>query len=112
MKNTISLKNKEFKKVYKSGKSVANHLLILYTLDDTSLLSNKLGICASKAVGNSIERHRATRLIREAYRLNEDKIKANKYIVVIARKNILEKKYNDVEGALIHLLKKMNLLND
>ena len=110
MKNTVSMKNFEFKKVYKNSKSVANNLLILYTLEGAHITENKLGICASKTVGNSIIRHRATRLIRESYRLMEDKIKPNVYIVVIARKNIIDKNCMEVKSALYHLLKKADLL--
>lgn len=112
MKNTVSLKNTEFKKVYKNGKSVANNLLILYTLEYVENNSNKLGICASKNVGNSVIRHRATRLIRESYRLLESQIKSGKIIIVIARKNIIDKNCMEVKSALYHLLKKSDLLNN
>lgn len=109
MKNTSSMKNFEFRNVYKNGKSVANNLLILYTLESAQV-NNKLGICASKTVGNSVFRHRATRLIRESYRLMESKIKTGRYIVIVARKNINEKNCMEVKSALCHLLKKSDLL--
>lgn len=112
MKNAISMKNHEFQKVYKSAKSIANNLLILYTKPCNLDNINKLGVCASKTVGNSIARHRACRLMREAYRHLEDKIKLNNYIIVIARPNITKVKEMEVEKALYHLLKKSDLLNN
>ena len=110
MKNAISMKNIEFKKMYKTNKSIANNLLILYTLKCDLNDKNKLGICASKTVGNSVIRHRATRLIREAYRTLEDDIKLNNSIVIVARKSILYCKEQEVQAALYNLLKRSNLL--
>lgn len=112
MKNAISMKNMEFKKIYKNGKSLANNLLILYTFKSDLNGINKLGICASKTVGNSVIRHRATRLIREAYRKLEDNISKDYYIVVIARKSIVGTKEMDVEKALYNLLKRAKLLEN
>ena len=79
-------------------------------------MKNRLGIQVSKKVGNSVVRHRITRLIREAYRLNEMKFKEGMDIVVIARtstKAISFQKgisYKNIEGALLHLAKKLEAL--
>lgn len=63
-------KNTDFRKVYKNGASYANRFLVMYILpNDTD--RNRLGISVSKKVGNSVVRHRLTRLIRESYRLQE-----------------------------------------
>ena len=72
MKYSESLKkNKDFRFVYENGKSYANKYLVMYVLKNGSN-RNRIGISVSKKVGNSVVRHRLTRLIREAYRLNED----------------------------------------
>ena len=70
--------------VYKNGTSLANKYLVMYVYRN-QLEKNRLGISVSKKVGNSIVRHRLTRLIRESYRLNEELFQNGMDIVVIAR---------------------------
>lgn len=95
-------KNTEFRKVYHNGVSNANKYLVMYIMKN-NLNKNRVGISVSKKVGNSIVRHRLTRLIRESYRLNEDKFLCGYDIVVIARVRAKGKKYQDIESALLHL---------
>lgn len=103
MKFSESLKkNKDFQVVYKQGKSYANKFLIMYVRKNR-LEKNRLGISVSKKVGNSIVRHRLTRLIRESYRLQEDRFQRGLDIVVIVRPNAKEIGYRDMASALIHL---------
>ena len=85
MKFSESLKkNSDFQKVYKQGKSYANRYLDLYVLENGTVC-NRIGISVSKKVGNSIVRHRLKRLIKEAYRLQEDIFYRGLDIVIIAR---------------------------
>ena len=75
MKYSESLKkNRDFQHVYRNGTSKANRYLVMYVLENQHM-KNRLGISVSKKVGNSVVRHRITRLIRECYRLNEDLFK-------------------------------------
>lgn len=103
MKFSESLKkNQDFKKVYKYGDSNANKYLVMYVLKN-DLNKNRIGISVSKKVGNSIVRHRLSRLIRESYRLQEDRFLCGYDIVVIARVSAKDKSYHDIDSALIHL---------
>ena len=63
-------KNRDFQNVYCNGLSYANRFLVMYVLEN-HLGKNRIGISVSKKVGNSVIRHRVTRLIRESYRLQE-----------------------------------------
>lgn len=103
MKYSESLKkNKDFQLVYKCGKSYANKYLVMY-IKENNTGKNRLGISVSKKVGNSIVRHRLTRLIRESYRLQEDRFRCGIDIVVIARIGARGRTYKDIESALLHL---------
>lgn len=95
-------KNRDFQTVYRKGKSYANKYLIMYILDNETD-GNRLGISVSKKVGNSIVRHRLTRLIRECYRLQEGHFPRGLDIVVIARAGAKDRSYAEIESALVHL---------
>ena len=103
MKYSESLKkNKDFQNVYKKGKSYANKYLVMYVLENQTD-QNRLGISVSKKVGNSIVRHRLTRLIRESYRLQEERFRCGLDIVVIARIGAKGKSYKEIDSAMLHL---------
>ena len=102
-------KNEQFRFVYKNGRSYANKYFIMY-VKENGLDKNRIGISVSKKVGNSVVRHRVTRLIREAYRLNRENIDVGYDIVIVARPASKDKKCQDIESALMHLcgLKKIS----
>ena len=110
MKDYTSLKkNNSFQKVYKEGHSKANKYLVMYILEN-NLSINRLGIQVSKKVGNSVVRHRLTRLIREAYRLNSNMFNSGLDIVIIARISAKDKNFKEIESALMHLGKIQKIL--
>lgn len=103
MKFSESLKkNKDFQIVYKNGTSFANRYLVMYVRKNGTEY-NRLGISVSKKVGNSVVRHRITRLIREVYRLWEDTFNSGLDVVVIARVSAKGISYHQVESSLLHL---------
>ena len=95
-------KNRDFQLLYKEGKSRANRYLVLY-VKENGLEKNRLGVSVSKKVGNSIVRHRITRLIRESYRLHEDMFNSGLDMVVIARVSAKDRGMREIESALLHL---------
>ena len=103
MKFSESLKkNSYFQNVYKHGKSYANRFFVMYVLENC-METNRLGISVSKKVGNSVIRHHITRLVREAYRLQEEMFGNCLDIVVIARAAAKHATYHETERALLHL---------
>ena len=95
-------KNHQFQFVYKNGKSYANKYLVMY-VKENGLDINRIGISVSKKVGNSVVRHRVTRLVRESYRLHESIFNSGLDIVVVARPGAATVGYFDIESALLHL---------
>lgn len=104
-------KNKEFQEVYSLKNSYANRHFVIYIKEYEST-SLRLGISVSKKVGNSVIRHKICRLVREAFRLNSDKMRRGFDVVIIARKSVADKGYKEVEESIIYLLKKASVLVD
>ena len=110
MKFTESLKkNTDFVYVYKNGKSYVNKYIVMYVLENNSN-RNRLGISASKKIGNSVVRHRFSRLVKESYRLHENIFNSGLDIVVVARKSAASASYSEIESALLHLAKIHHIL--
>lgn len=110
MNKTKSIKkNEDYREIYSTGRSYANKNLVMYMKKNLTN-ENRLGISVSKKVGNSVIRHRITRLIRESYRLNEDSIYEGLDIVVVARIGAKGKSFFEIEGSLLHLMKLHNIL--
>ena len=81
-------------------------------VSENQLSINRLGIQVSKKVGNSVVRHRLSRLIRESFRLNENSFKHGLDLVVIARGDAKGKTYKEIEDALLHLGKQSRILSE
>lgn len=108
---TCSLKkNWQFRLVYNKGKSFANKNMVVFVLKN-SMQVNRLGISASKKVGNSVVRNRTRRLIRESYRLFEKELTYGYDIVVIARQGILETSFGEIQKGFFYLLKKHGIVS-
>lgn len=95
-------KNRDFQKVYRKGRSLANKYLVMYILENGTD-RNHLGISVSKKVGNSVVRHHLTRLVRESYRRNEESFQRGLDLIVVVRPGAKKINYWDMESALLHV---------
>ncbi len=102
-------KNEDFRRVYRKKRSMANRLLIIYILEN-KYEYNRVGFTVSKKVGKSVIRNRVKRLLRESYRLNEEKILQGYDIIFIARNTASKASYKEIENAMMHLFRKMKLV--
>lgn len=87
--------NKGFSRCFKSGRYSSCSYITAYYVSNNSP-ENKVGISVSKKVGNAVERNRAKRIIRAAYRLQEEKFPIGYDIVFVARPAITGRKMQDI----------------
>lgn len=105
MKHTVSLKeNYMFRRLYNRGKSVVDPYIAVY-YKKNHMENNRLGITATKKIGCAVERNRARRVIKEAYRLSEDELPRGMDFVIVARKKAVYAKTQNIR----HSLRKMFL---
>ena len=103
--------NIQFKKVYRSGKSYGNRLIVLFVFKN-GLKYNRVGYAVTKKVGNSVTRNRVRRRMKEIYRLNCFKIKKGYDLIFLPRINSKDSSYRNIESAMFHLLKIAHILNE
>lgn len=96
MKNTEIIKdNKEFLNLFKRGYYVCGRYCVVYFRQNGSLL-NKLGISTGKKTGNAVVRSRCRRIIRQAYRENEDIIPRGFSMIIVSREGCGDCKSTDI----------------
>lgn len=97
-------RQKEIDSVYKSGCKLTNSMLKI-VVKENNLPFSRLAISVPKKLCNAVRRNRWKRLIREAFRLNKEKIGAGLDIVAIPLVEPVKLKLQDIEPRLIELIK-------
>lgn len=109
LKRKFRIRSKfEFKAVFAGGKSYPGKYVVIYVLKGPQ----KFAFIASKKVGNSVQRNRAKRLMREVIRIHFNEIQNNIQIIAIARSNLKGKgiSYQEVEKSMLQLFKRAKVI--
>lgn len=102
-------KNREFRNVYKKGKSISNRYLVLYVKKNGKDLS-RLGISVSKKVGKAVIRNRVKRRIRESYKLYSSEVAKGYDLIFIARVSSNNQDFKVINNSVVSLLKKAGIM--
>ena len=72
---------------------------------------NRLGITVSTKLGKAVVRNRAKRIIREGYRLSDQKapVKRGFLVVIVARSSIVRAKSGHIEADLTAAFRKLGM---
>jgi ribonuclease P protein component len=110
MRYTVTLKkNRDFKSLYRQGKSSVSPILVLYCRRNR-LGKNRIGISVGTKVGKAVVRNRVRRRIREAYRLIEHRVRPGYDLIVVARVRACASAYREIADTLETLLDRQGLL--
>lgn len=110
MEKTSSMKyNRDFKYLYRRGKSIAAGYLVLY-YKKVRGTENTLGITVTKKLGCAVARNRVRRLIKECYRLREPELNTGYKIIVVARNRAADADFAAIRSDMSYLLKKSGIL--
>lgn len=98
---------KEFNRIYKNSKTVhTSQFVLFYQASDNEY---KVGIVASKKVGNAVHRNRAKRLLRAHFLNSIENLKTGRYILV-AKPNLLTDEYNKTTKEFFNALKRLKVI--
>ena len=101
-------RNSSFRRAYTRGKYFASPAVVTYIVKNRCR-NNRIGITTSKKVGNAVKRNRSRRVIKEAYRLIQNKIVKGYDIVFVARGKTSSVKMDAVQKDMINHLKKAGI---
>ena len=109
LKRCFSLKrNKQFRQVYRKGKSVAcRELVLIYAKNRSDMVH--VGFSVGKKLGNSVVRNRVKRRLREAFRPNLPLLLPGFDLIVIARDAARDAPFSSLADSLRYLLRKAGL---
>ncbi len=112
MRREYSLKrNKEFRYVYRRGKSVSDKTMVLiYVPTKTPHL--KVGFSVSKKVGNSVVRNLVKRRMKESFFSLFENVNPNCLLIFTPRVQAREMTYQEILFSMCKLLKKAGLYNE
>ena len=111
LKNMHSLKlNRDFRRLYAKGKSVAGGFVVVYYRPCNRGISS-VGFTVGKSVGKAVIRNRTKRLMREAYRHISKDFTGCGDMVIVARNRAAGKTYHQIYRDMEYIFAKLDLLN-
>jgi len=111
MRSNVLRKQEDFDRLRRKGKSIGSKFCVLVYLPN-NLGYSRYAYLASKKIGNSVERHRSARLLRESRRLIEKEYEVPNGMdyLYIAKNQILNSNCADVKNNIEAAMKKEGLI--
>ncbi|MBB3068552.1 ribonuclease P protein component [Paenibacillus baekrokdamisoli] len=103
-------KREDFSRIYRNGKSFANNQFVVYWSRQHQADPFRLGVSASKKIGNAVVRNRMRRMVKEIVRQHTERMAGQLDFIVIVRKPAVGMKMKELEKSLLHVFKRAGLL--
>lgn len=108
LKQNVLRKRSDFSAIYNKGKSMGERYIVLFYRKN-DLPYCRTAFLASKKVGNSVERNRARRLMKESVRTSQVQLPDGYDFIFIARNTIRNRKCADVKKSIEAAVKKVKI---
>ena len=108
LKKEVLRNRNDFKRIYQKGRSIGDRYVVLFFMKN-GLDYNRTAFLASKKVGNSVQRNRARRLMRECWRKNRENLPAGYDFIIIARNTINGKSCPQVQISVDNAVKRSGI---
>jgi ribonuclease P protein component len=103
-------RGRDFLRARSVGRRLAVGCLVM-NWADAAEGETRLGVITSRKLGKAVVRTRARRLLREAFRRNQYKVRGPVDLVLVARSSIVGKGLADVESDFMTALQRAGLLS-
>ncbi len=90
----------EFRRVWDTGRSWAHPLFVLWVAPSEGGKATRIGLVASRKLGDAVQRNHARRLLREAVRHLYPNLAPGYDLVIVARSPLLGRREPEVRAAL------------
>jgi len=111
MKSQTLKENKDFRRLYYRGETIASKCLVTYAMKSRGK-SCRYGITTSKKIGNAVQRNRSRRVIRAAFNELEPRICGAWDFVFVARGLTSKVKMQDVLSDMENHFKEMGVIDE
>ncbi|MCL5098558.1 MAG: ribonuclease P protein component [Candidatus Omnitrophica bacterium] len=101
---------REFLRIRAEGRRVARGCLVANWVELPPGSISRVGVITGRPLGNAVQRARARRLLREAFRLHQHDFRSPIAVVLVARSSILRRKLASAERDFLAIMQQANLL--
>ncbi len=102
--------NSDFRRAYSRGKVYTSPALVIYVNRNRAGIC-RIGITASKKIGNAVQRNRARRVIRAAAEMLPA-IQGGYDVVFVARTKTIQKKSTEIRISMERMLRTAGVVTD
>ena len=101
---------RDFARIKTEGKRMARGCVTANWAPSAQGDPSRLGVITSRRIGKAVQRNRARRLLKEAFRLNQHSLACSIDLVLVARPSIAGKTFHEVQFDFKRVLQGAGLL--
>jgi ribonuclease P protein component len=108
-RNRRLTRSAEFREAYAQNRCFVGRFMVMW-LRSGKNASLRLGVVSGRSVGGAVDRNRARRRLREVFRTNRYRLSGEVDVVLVARRPLLQAKWEEITGEFEELAARAGLL--